>query len=50
MYVICMLQNQYNNWAILYMVKDIVINIENVIGIFISKNRFIVLKLNVVFK
>lgn len=39
-----MLQEKFNNSSILYIEKDININIEKVIDIFANKNRFIVLK------
>jgi len=39
-----MLQDRFNNSAILYIEKDIQIDVENVIDAFASKNRYIVLK------
>jgi len=41
---ISMLQEKFNNSSILYIEKDININIENVIDVFADQNRFIVLK------
>jgi len=40
----CILQGRFNNSAILYIEKNIQINIKNVIDAFASKNRYIVLK------
>lgn len=40
----CMLQDRFNNSSILYIEKDVKIDIENVIDAFASKNRYIILK------
>lgn len=40
----CMLQDRFNNSSILYIEKDIQIDIENVMDAFASKNRYIILK------
>ena len=39
-----MLQERFNNSSILYIEKDINIDVETIIDKFIVKNRFIVLK------
>lgn len=38
----CMLQDRFNNSAIVFMKKDVMINIENVIDAFASNNKYII--------